>query len=293
MKGVNGNINLSGGTRWENASLNFNMRHNNFGMNAYFGGNTILKSQVPSSQNRVTNDTVANQISTLSQNGVSEFQRHGLRSGIGFDWDISKHDIITGSVSYNNFGNESSGLTNQKENIKSLSDSLLSDIYTLRNSLNHSRFSSIDWNLDYKRKFKKEGQELDILYNASHGTPYSNYTQTQSYLELTSPYMGQTSVNPGNNDQTEISVDYTHPVTKDFLIETGVKSTFQRLHSVADVSVYVPSDDQFVFDPLQSYDSRYNLNVYAGYLSANFKAFHFLDFKTGVRYEYTDVAILI
>jgi ferric enterobactin receptor len=290
MKGVNGNVNLTAGTRWENGSFNFNMRRSNFGINAYFGAHDVLNSQVPSLQNRVTRDTIANEITTLSQNGINNFKRHGLRSGIGFDWDISKNDFLTGSLSYNQFGNQSSGFINQEENIKSLSDSILSDIYTVRNSENYSKFSTFDWSLNYKKKFKKDGQELDILYNASHGTPYSNYTQTQSYLEQTIPYMGQSSINPGNDDETEISVDYTHPVTKDFLIETGVKSTFQKLHSIADVNVYSPFDDQFVIDPLQSYDSRYNLNIYAGYLSANFKAFHFLDIKSGVRYEYTDVS---
>ncbi len=291
MKGINGNINLTGGTRWENGSVNLNMRQNNFGINAYFGGNAVLKSKVPNTQKRITYDTVSNSLTTLYQDGISDFQRQGMRSGIGFDWDISKNDILTGSLSYNKFGNQTSGITNQEEFIKDLSDSLLYDNFTLRNSENKSRYSSFDWSLDYKKKFKKEGHELEILYNASHGSPYANYTQTQSYLEQANPYMGQTSVNPGNDNETEISIDYTHPVTSEFLIETGVKSVFQRLHSIADVSIYVPSDDQFVYDPMQSYDSRYSLNVYAGYLSANFKVFNFLEIKSGVRYEFTEVSV--
>lgn len=291
MKGVNGNINMTGGTRWQNASVNLNMRNNNFGINAYFGGNAVLPSHVPYSQKRTTNDTIAKQISMLSQNGVSEFERHGIRSGIGFDWDITKNDIITGSFSYNQFGNKSSGLTNQEQTTRNQEDSLLSDIYTIRNSESQSKISSFDWSLDYKKKFRKEGQELDILYNASLGTPYANYMQTQTYLEHTKPYMGQSSANPGHDDETQFSVDYAHPVTADFIIEAGAKTTFQRLHSIADVNVYSLATDQFIRDPLQSYDSRYSLNVYAGYLSANFKLFHFLDIKSGVRYEYTNVTI--
>jgi outer membrane receptor protein involved in Fe transport len=291
MKGVNGNINLSAGSRLENASVNLNMKHNNFGINAYFGGRAQLKSQVPDSQQRITTDTVGKVITALSQNGLSEFQRHGFHSGIGFDWDVSKNDNINGSVGYNLFGNDNNGLINLRELVKNFSDSTLSDIYSVRNSESHLKFSSFDWSLAYKKKFKKEGQELDVLYNSSHGTPNMNYTQTQSYLYDSTPYMGQSSINPGTDDETEVSVDYTHPVSENLKFETGAKSTFQRLHSIADVSVYDPFNEQFLADPLQSYNSKYDLNVYAGYLSATFKVFHFLDVQSGVRYEYTHVKL--
>jgi ferric enterobactin receptor len=291
MKGANGNINLSAGSRLENASVNLNMRHNNFGVNAYFGGNGQLKSQVPNTQQRITTDTTNKVITALSQDGLSEFQRHGFHSGIGFDWDISKNDNITGSFGYNQFSNQNTGVINLEELIKDFSDNTLSDIYSVRNSESHSRFTSFDWSLDYKKKFKKEGQELDILYNASHGDPYGNYLQTQSYTDQFKPYMGQSSINPGTDDETEVSVDYTHPLSENFKVEAGVKSAFQKLHSISDVSVYSPANDLFVTDPLQSYDSKYDLNVYSGYLSVNFKLLNYLDVKSGVRYEYTDVKL--
>jgi ferric enterobactin receptor len=291
MKGVNGNINLSAGTKLENASVNLNMKHNNFGLNAFFGGRAQLKSQVPDQQQRITTDTIGKMVTALSQNGLSEFQRQGFHSGIGFDWDVSKTDNINGSFGYNLFSNDNNGVINLRELIKDFSDSTLSDIYSVRNSESHMRFSSIDWSLAYKKKFKKEGQELDVLYNSSHGTPNMNYTQTQSYLNDSKPYMGQSSFNPGTDDETEVSADYTHPVTENFKIETGAKSTFQRLHSIADVSVYNPGNEVFVTDPLQSYDSKYDLNVYAGYLSATFKLFHYLDIQSGARYEYTQVKL--
>ncbi len=291
MKGVNGNINLSGGTRLENASLNLNMRHNNFGVNAYFGGHAQLESQVPNNQQRVTTDTAAKAITSLSQNSLSEFQRHGFHSGMGFDWDITKKDNITGTLGYNLFGNQNSGVTNQEEIIKDFSDNTLSDIRSIRNSESRGKFSSFEWGLDYKKKFNKEGHELDFNYNASHGDPYGNYSQTQFYPEQVKPYSGQSSVNPGSDDETEFSIDYTNPVSDNFKLESGVKSSFQKLHSISDVSVYSPLDDIFITDPVQSYDSKYDLNVYAAYLSANFKLLNFLDVKSGARYEYTDVKL--
>jgi ferric enterobactin receptor len=291
MTGVNGNINLTAGTRLENTSLNLNVRHNNFGVNAYFGGNAQLKSQVPVTQQRITTDSVNKVVTALYQDGLSEFQRHGFHSGLGFDWDLSKTDNITGSIGYNQFSNQSHGVIDLEELIKDFSDNTVADIYSVRNSENHSKFTSFDWSLDYKKKFKKEGQELDVLYNASHGDPYGNYTQTQNYVDEIHPYMGQSSANPGTDDEAEFSADYTHPVSENFKLETGAKSTFQKLHSISDVSVYSASGDVFVTDPLQSYDSKYDLNVYAGYLSATFKLFKYLDVKSGVRYEYTTVTL--
>src|ERR1035437_11044099 len=73
MQGVNGNINLSAGSRLENGSMNLNIRHNNFGVNAFFSGNAALKSELPYSQNRFATDTSAKTITNLLQNSSANF----------------------------------------------------------------------------------------------------------------------------------------------------------------------------------------------------------------------------
>ena len=291
MQGVNGNVNLSAGSRMENGSANFNFRQNNFGLNAFFSGNAQLKSEMPFSQMRTTTDLTGNEKTSLLQSGSSDFERHGFRSGLGFDWNLSKNDNITGSLGYNQFGNKSQGPTNQEQVIQDLSDNTLSDILTLRNSDSHLKVISVDWSVDYKKKFKKEGQELDILYSASEGRPNSNYLQTQTYLGQTSPYTGTTSSNPGTDSQTNISVDYTHPVNESISVETGAKTTFQTIYSNTISSLFSPADDRFINDPLQSYDLTYKMKIYAGYLSATFPLFNYFVVKAGARYEYTDVKI--
>ncbi len=290
MQGVNGNINLSAGSRLENGSLNLNVRHKNFGVNAYFSGHAALKSELPYSQDRTSSDTTAKTTTNMLQSSRTDFVRNGFRSGVGFDWDITKNDIITGSLGYNQFQYLNKGLTDQEELVSGLSG-LQSDIFTQRNSDSHFRVGSIDYSLDYKKKFKKEGQELDIMYNASDGKPFSRYIQSQSYEGQTIPFSGTSSTNPGTDNETNISVDYSHPVNKNFLIESGAKMVNQKLTSIADVSVFQPSIDQYVSDALQSYHLNYTMNIYAGYLSSSFKMFNFLNVKLGGRYEYTDVKI--
>jgi ferric enterobactin receptor len=291
MQGVNCNINLSAGTRLENGSVNLNIRHNNFGVNAFFSGNAQLESQMPYSQNRFSTDTSAKTITNLLQNSSTDFVRNGYRSGLGFDWNISKNDIISGSLGYDQFSSRNKGLTNQEQLVNDFSANPESDILTFRNSDSRSRTNSIDWNLDYKKKFKKEGQELEIMYSASNGKPYSNYTQSQSYKGQSLPYSGLASTNPGTDNENDISIDYAHPVNSNFLVETGAKTTFQNINSIADVSVFNPSNDEYMADALQSYHLNYTVRVYAGYLSGTFKLFNYLNVKTGVRYEYTDVSI--
>ncbi len=291
MQGVNGNINLSAGTRLENGSFNLNFRHNNFGVNVFFSGNAALKSELPYSQNRLSTDTTSKTTTNLIQTSHTDFLRNGFRSGTGFDWNISKQDIITGSIGYNQFANRNQGITNQEERVNDISSNLLSDLNTLRNSDSRGSISSFDYSLDYKRKFKNEGQELDFLYSASIGNPYNNYTQSQSYIGQTIPFAGSESTNPGTDNESNISIDYSHPVNKNILIEMGSKVIIQNITSITDVRVFNPSKDQFSHDSLQSYQFDYNLKVYAGYISGTFKIFNFLDIKAGARFEYTNVTI--
>ena len=291
MQGFNGNINMSAGTRLENGSANFNYRHNKFGINAFFGGNAQLESKVPTTLDRTSLNSITNETTALSQISSSSFIRNGFRSGLGFDWNISKTDNITGSLGYNQFGNESSGLTNQEQLVQDINFNPLSDLLTVRNSSNHMKISSVDVSLNYKKKFRREGQELDVIYSSSYGRPNSNYIQTQTLAGSSVPYSGSQSSNPGNDNQYNISIDYSQPISENFIIETGVKTTNQNITSIADVQVFSPLSEIYTTDANQSYNLNYKMSVYAGYLSTNFKLFNYLDIKSGVRYEYTNVSI--
>ena len=279
MQGINGSINLSGGTRLENGSANLNIRKNNFGVNIFASGNTQLISRTPTTQDRTSFDSARN-VTILKQDGYSDFQRTGYQSGIGFDWNVTKTNDITGSVSYNHFGNQNEGNTQIQQ------DTIGSNRY----SLNHFKTSSIDWSLNYKKKFKKEDQELNILYNASYGMPNTNYKQVSTYADSAAPYSGAISNNPGTDKESNISIDYTQPVTKQFVIETGVKTVLQDITSTANVSTL--QNGAYLPDPGQTYSLKYDMQIYAAYLSASFSVGKFLKVKAGTRYEYTEIKVV-
>ena len=94
-----------------------------------------------------------------------------------------------------------------------------------------SRFHqyAYDWNLAYKRKFNKKDQELEILFNYSNGDMLSYYKQIQSYVPSDSVYNGSYGNNPGIQNETNISVNYTEPLKKDFILEIGGKTVIDHI----------------------------------------------------------------
>ncbi|UWX61794.1 TonB-dependent receptor [Chryseobacterium oranimense] len=291
IKGINGLINASAGTRFETGSLNLNFRNNNFSLSAFFSGNAQLKSRTPSSQDRLSHDNSLQTETRLLQNGYTDFQRHGYRTGLGFDWSINKTNTLSGSVSYNDFANKSIGFINQEQYIADFSNSSEQSIIGYRTSDNRSSVNSIDGNLSYRKTFQKEGQELTADYVVSYGSPKSNYLQTQSLAGAFSPYNGISGSNPGTDSSHNLSIDYVQPINDKVTLEMGTKVIFQHITNTTNVNVLDALSGQYESDPFQSYRLKYDMGIYAAYLTSSLKLFDWLDVRAGARYEYTTVKI--
>ena len=290
VKGINGLITASAGTRFETSSLNLNFRNNNFSLNTFFSGNAQLKSRTPFSQDRISHTATTQ--TRLLQDGYTDFQRHGYRTGLGFDWTINKTNTLSGSISYNDFANKSIGLINQQQYITDFSNSTEQSIIGYRASDNRSSVNSIDGNLSYRKIFQREGQELTADYVVSYGSPKSNYLQTQSLAGALSPYDGISGSNPGTDSSHNLSVDYVQPINDNVTLEMGTKAIFQHITTNTDVNVLDAFSGQYEFDPFQSYHLNYDMGVYAAYISSSLKLFNnWLDVRAGTRYEYTTVKI--
>ncbi|MFB0967055.1 MAG: TonB-dependent receptor, partial [Cloacibacterium sp.] len=290
VKDINGLITASAGTRFETGSLNLNFRNNNFSLNTFFSGNAQLKSRTPFSQDRISHTATTQ--TRLLQDGYTDFQRHGYRTGLGFDWTINKTNTLSGSISYNDFANKSIGFINQQQYIADFSNSTDQSIIGYRASDNRSSVNSIDGNLSYRKIFQREGQELTADFVVSYGSPKSNYLQTQSLAAALSPYDGISGRNPGTDTSHNLSVDYVQPINDQITLEMGTKAIFQHITTNTDVNVLDAFSRQYEFDPFQSYRLKYDMGVYAAYVSSSLKLFNnWLDVRAGARYEYTTVKI--
>ncbi|MDB5288331.1 MAG: Ferric enterobactin receptor precursor [Mucilaginibacter sp.] len=287
FQGVNGSINLSAGTRLENGSLNLNARKGNFGVGVFFSGNEQLNTITKNTTNRTSYSKSRDTINQLFQQGSNPFTRSSYQSGINFNWSITPKDELTATLGYNHFGNHGTGVTNQEQLSQLATGNVLSDILSTRSSASKFSENAIDVSLGYKKTFKKEGQELDVLYTSSYGKNTMDASQVSNYINGGYPSSGIRSYNPGKDHQTEISIDYTDPLSKSFTIETGAKLAMDNFNNNVFTDTLL-NNGSYVVNPNQTYSFNYKRNVYAGYLSTSFSLFHdFINGKAGMRYERT------
>ena len=289
VRGINGNINLSAGSRLENGSLNLNVRKNNFGVHGFFSGNAQMRSTTINGLDRSTYDSAGAPSGHLLQNGQSYFTRNGFETGLGFDWSPDKRNSFTGNIGIDNFGNNSHSFANQQQT-QYASGALVSDISSIRYSDNRFRGQSVDWSLNYKRTFNKEDQELDISYQSSYGTNKSSYQQYQNPLSGDSILAGSSSNSNGKDNGSSLSLDYTQPLSEKVKMEGGLKADFSRINSLIDVYSFNNGAGKYLYDNSQSNQLVYNRNIYAAYTSVSFSLLSFLDVKAGLRYERTQTS---
>jgi outer membrane receptor protein involved in Fe transport len=284
-RGINGSISLSGGTRLENGSVNLGLRRGKFGANAFFSGNAQLSSSTINKSDRTSQDSATT--SQLLQNGSSNFMRYGYQSGVGFDWDITPKNNINGSFGYDYFGNNNTGNADRESLLMDAEGNKLSDVKDAISTSSKFHQYSYDWQLGYKKKFKKEDQELEILSNSSNGNIYSYYEQSQKHEPSDSVYNSSYGKNPGIENESNFELNYTQPVGEDAKLEMGAKTELDHIKSTSDVFLLNGLTNGYDYSSDQSSSVDYKRIVYAAYFSATFRLIKWLDLKPGLRDEYT------
>lgn len=289
VKGINGNVSLSAGTRIQNGSVNLTMRQGNFGLNAFVSGSGRLTAATPTSFTRNTTDTATKENVLLSQQGNKKSNRNGIESGIGFDWTLKKYNSFSGNINYNKFGNKNYGLVYQQQQTDGFDGTNISNFLSVNNQYNKFWLNTVDASLNYKRTFAKEGQELEISANTSRG---SNNTIAQNYQSLQtqdSVFYGINNRNHGQENETEMQLDYTQPLPKNMILGAGIDVTFNDINSNSNVYSLQPATKEYYYDSLISNALTYHQKVYAVYAEITLPIGHLFDAKIGSRYERTEI----
>lgn len=275
IQGFSGMINAGAGTRSSNAFGNVNYRTGRLGLGLNFGGFGYMGKGELSSV-RTTGLTLLKQMGDNRNTGI------GPMGQLTLDYDFTSKLNLSGSLRVNDFNNRMKG---SNDNFLSVQNQpylkiFTTDYDTKMGGLNY------DASLDLKRTFKKPDQEFVLSGQLTNSNRNTEYTLTQTFDTIVVNPMKETSLNESNNKEMTLQADYTHPFTKTFTMETGLKTILRSVTSDYNYKIFDYPSDAYLTDVNRSNVFSYDQNIYSGYgqLSYMLKKW---GFKSGLRYEKT------
>ncbi|WP_295767260.1 TonB-dependent receptor [uncultured Mucilaginibacter sp.] len=280
VSGLSGSVSGGIGTRQNNGNANLNYKQNRFSLTGNIGSNFAWPQTSLFDLNSVRD--LNGRTNTVVQSSRAETKRYGTIGSVTAGYDVNNYNSLSTTFRVNGGGFQTDGSGDNAFDLRK---------YTSTN-YNKVKFSGFDWNADYTRKFKKEGEELTVAGQWSHSKLGSDYN---AYYFNVDPndFPNQIGNNDGVNDEYTAQVDYALPVTKSFKLEAGGKSIFRDISSNYDVyqqfdaSGNVTNTGPFTLSNRASNKYDYSQNVYAGYTVLTFTLPKNYSLQAGARVENT------
>jgi len=276
-RGVSGNISATAGTRLENMTGAIHVKEGNLEMSLSMLGNWTLRGTTPGSLDRQTDS------GALKQTATGTYERKGALPQFGLNWDINKTNSITAEATYSNLELPGTNLVQQDKT----GFYPPTDTQTVRNVHGNSVFRATDVNVNYKKKFGKDGQELNLSCQWNDGLGAVNYDQYETYILTNALAAGGMGNDNWNDRETYLTADYAHPVTKDVVLNVGVKGTLTRVNDNSNHSILDTASRLYIYDASQADNFIYNRDIYAAYASVTFPLLDVYQVKLGLRDEET------
>ncbi len=201
----------------------------------------------------------------------------------GANFYLTEQDVITASALYSySYGNNEAQLDytdfDQYNNATQRVDRDEAEI-----EVEHT----IEASLDYKKTFKKKGQEFTVNFQFTDSKDEEQSAIQESSNLSAIEVLNQRVANKENEQKWLVQTDYIHPWGKDGKIEAGLKAMLRSINN--DFKVEEQNNDDS-WDILEGFDNQflYNENIYAAYLMAGNKWGKFQG-QLGLRAEYSDV----
>ena len=181
---------------------------------------------------------------------------------IGVDYYLDDNNTLSVYTNQNIYLSSGSSITNVN-----YQDNSISDISQTNQS--HNDNPSGTYNLDFKHKFKKEGEniELEANYNRNKGTEDSHFN-TIAGANTSDYYNYITNL----NNNTKINLDYTNPLPKDARLELGLETRIET------------TDNNFNKDFVYNSDFKYERQIHSAYVTYG-KQWTKWGYQVGARFE--------
>lgn len=237
---------------------------NSLGLNYRAGKINTYSSYSNRFGNQITDGTVTRTLERTNQLTKNNNERISHLFKVGMDYFIDDKNTFSIYTNQNLFDTRSDG----KKAITFFNN--MSSNFVQFDALNTDNYNAT-YNADYKRSFTKENHsiELELDYNTlksdtdndfrfTGNTPVNNYSETVA----------------DKRTNTTINLDYTHPITENSVLETGLETRLRRT-----TNTYTTSRVDFL-----NSDFSYNRDIYSFYTTFN-QNFKKWQYNIGVRLE--------
>ncbi len=283
-QGFTGTANTSIGTRQNNAGLNLNSLLGRFGINAGVNGFWSWKRDADINFVRRDFGPTGETARLLTQQGTNSTGFFGANGNLGAFYDFNAYNSLNLSGRYNRFARSGDGTTT------GLLDNFGEDPITFsRFNDSKNANSGFDGTLDYRKTFPNQADRelIFALQLSGQNSRTDNIVDQRGDLPVYQRDLINT--NDGLNLEYTGQLDYVHPVSEKFKVETGVKSVLRRIDSDYRTQVKPTDEGTFSDDPTLTDLFFYDQDVYAGYLSVNWNLTENWGLVAGARYENTQI----
>lgn len=277
LNGTSGTFDLTGGNLERTGNFSLQTTSGKFSFSAM--GNYSEEHEKNISSLSRTNLNNGKQIGSLLQESDMRQTTKGGSANLSAQYKIDSLQTLEASYSYwKGSWPQKGGLFNRFSSAERYEE-------YRQNTQQSGKFNFSEWVLNYQKKFDREGQELQIIGQASTASDVSNYTTEQYKSDGKLAFVEQ-GPNRGKEKEWSVQSDYSHPFGKEgkTSLETGLKFLANTSNSIYEVI-----HSTLPVDPSRSGNMRYKQQIFSAYVTLNFNLGNDWTLRPGIRFENTAI----
>lgn len=279
-KGITGGLHAGAGNRSGNLGARVSVVNGKLTYNVRMGGH-FWRNVGAGFTDRV--NRLDTQWLQLKQESNNRLIGAGPMAGFGVDYQIDKLQSLSFNATVR--GNISD-TRNDWETSTGLEGAPLAFIYG-RDAHTTAVTLGYDATLDYRRNFKKKkDRELGISAMFNGNTQTTDYTASQVNAARIDNYR-EKSENIGLNREYTLQVDFTEPIHKKLLWESGIKGILRHVTSDYHFDSFNFSNQEYRTITARNNNFYYDQTVSGGYSQFTWQLDQKTSFRAGGRYEFT------
>ncbi|NOZ46432.1 MAG: TonB-dependent receptor [Chlorobi bacterium] len=285
LKGLNGLVNISVGTRDKysgDATLSYKTKKINIFGGVNYSNQTMYGT---GDMSRITYIADTNyHLTSLSDRNMKRF-RNSVKTGI--DYYIDPNNTISFSGTFGQMGFGRNSLADYHD----FTEPVVNDLfYISQNNFDINR-NYIRLNIDYLKKFKEDGHQLDLSVYQSFNNGSNNELLEQSITSndwntIVSSMFQQKTFENNNGKELRAKADYERPTEKG-KIETGYQFRYENNSQTYNLEQFDTTLNQWNGLSQFANDLDYSRYIQSLYFLYTGKSGIF-EYKTGLRGEYTN-----